>query len=325
MASRSRMDSTRARIQKQKSPIKNPKDDVTSAMPSKTKRKMKFGAVDENKSSPSKSPRKEKMRNDDDGANVDESNENLDDDDAGQFAKFNDELTKVPTYSVIENYFNLGKVKKSVNRSKKRRGHSPDRGVEHSGEAVNPDEEIECDLEKLRDWLRVADESLPKEVKRRNDTTKELFPMWLDYLSVGFNLLLYGIGSKRAIVQLFCEEALSEYTHLVVDAFHPAVSTRTILQCLETKLNIKSRVKCANTIEWARDIASTIEKRNEDIILVINNIDGPGMRDSSQQYALMKLAKCSRIHIVASFDHFNAFLLWTQVNIHYLCECLRFI
>lgn len=49
-------------------------------------------------------------------------------------------------------------------------------------------------------------------------------------------------------------------------------------QCLETKLNIKNRIKCGNTIEWAANIASTIEKRNEDIILVINNIDGPGMR-----------------------------------------------
>lgn len=29
------------------------------------------------------------------------------------------------------------------------------RGVEHDEEAINPDEEIECDLEKLRDWLQV--------------------------------------------------------------------------------------------------------------------------------------------------------------------------
>uniref|UniRef100_A0A0M3I2Q5 Origin recognition complex subunit 2 n=1 Tax=Ascaris lumbricoides TaxID=6252 RepID=A0A0M3I2Q5_ASCLU len=315
------MEPTRTRIRTLRSPIKNVKDDVTSAIPSKTKRKVKFGAVDENKSSPSKSPRKQKVRNDDDTANdflhVGESNENLKDDDDGQFAKFNDELTKVPTYSIIENYFNLGKMKKSVNRSKKRKGRSPERGVEHDEEAINPDEEIECDLEKLRDWLqrlfsKVVDEYLPKEVKQRNDATKELFPIWLNYLSVGFNLLLYGVGSKKAIMQLFCEETLTDYTHLVVDAFHPAVSTRIILQCLETKLNIKNRIKCGNTIEWAANIASTIEKRNEDIILVINNIDGPGMRDSSQQCALMKLAKCSRIHIVASFDHFNAFLLWTQ-------------
>lgn len=61
-----------------------------------------------------------------------ESNENLKDDDDGQFAKFNDELTKVPTYSIIENYFNLGKMKKSVNRSKKRKGRSPERLTNHN-------------------------------------------------------------------------------------------------------------------------------------------------------------------------------------------------
>uniref|UniRef100_A0A0M3KIC1 Origin recognition complex subunit 2 n=1 Tax=Anisakis simplex TaxID=6269 RepID=A0A0M3KIC1_ANISI len=43
-------------------------------------------------------------------------------------------------------------------------------------------------------------------------------------------LQFYGIGSKRALLQAFCDEFLSDLTHVVVDAFYPSVTTRIILQ-----------------------------------------------------------------------------------------------
>ncbi|VDM39230.1 unnamed protein product [Toxocara canis] len=230
-----------------------------------------------------------------------------------QLVQFEDEFNKISTSGIIDNYFNLGEIKKRTTRRKSKAGRLSDREEEDERENENPDERAECDLEKLRDWLQMADEHLPKEVKEKNEALNECFHMWLVYLSAGFNLLLYGIGSKRAILRSFCEKALSEYTHLIVDAFHSTVTTRVILQaCLETNLNLKNRSKSGTTLEWASNVAAAIEKRNEDVVLVINNIDGPDMRESAQQLALMELARCRRLHIVASFDHFNAPLLWNQ-------------
>lgn len=42
------------------------------------------------------------------------------------------------------------------------------------------------------------------------------------------------------------------------------------------------------------------------VCLVLNNIDGPGLRDSESQQYLARLAACSHVLMVASVDHVNA-------------------
>lgn len=42
------------------------------------------------------------------------------------------------------------------------------------------------------------------------------------------------------------------------------------------------------------------------VCIVVNNIDGPGLRDSESQQYLARLTACSHILMVASIDHVNA-------------------
>ncbi|VDD88850.1 unnamed protein product [Enterobius vermicularis] len=210
-----------------------------------------------------------------------------------------------------------------------------------SEEPTRKDEHIACELEKLREWfkvcsgcwmtwinyifitgfssycryLKVADHFLPKEVKQQNEDLTKSFGEWLQYLTVGFNLLVYGIGSKKGLLDGFCK-FISGYTYVTVDAYHPAVSMRTILQKLESGFSIRCGVKERNIVLWAAILANELGKKSEDVILVINNIDGVGLRhlfvrEAVQQQALIELAKCKYIHIVASMDHFNTPSLWS--------------
>lgn len=42
------------------------------------------------------------------------------------------------------------------------------------------------------------------------------------------------------------------------------------------------------------------------VCVLVNNIDGPGLRDSETQQYLARLTACSHIRMVASIDHVNA-------------------
>lgn len=222
------------------------------------------------------------------------------------------EVSKVDACSaIIENYFNRGKdtTKQKDYRRRKNRGTKID-GDENQ-QLVVKQEHAACDLEKLREWFKIADDFLPEDIIEQNEKVKDGFCKWIRYLSVGFNLLVYGIGSKKTLLDDFCKY-IDDYIYIEVDAYHDVVNARTILQSLESAFSLKCVVNDRNPVAYAMAVASSLEKNAEDIIMVINNIDGPGLRESSQQQAFVELAKCPYIHIVASIDHFNAPCLWSR-------------
>lgn len=49
-----------------------------------------------------------------------------------------------------------------------------------------------------------------------------------------------------------------------------------------------------------------MDEKDSFICVVVNNIDGPGLRDTETQQYLARLASCSYIRVVASIDHVNA-------------------
>ncbi|MBA0861531.1 hypothetical protein Goshw_028768, partial [Gossypium schwendimanii] len=56
-----------------------------------------------------------------------------------------------------------------------------------------------------------------------------------------------------------------------------------------------------------------MDEKDSFICVVVNNIDGPGLRDTETQQYLARLASCSYIRVVASIDHVNAPLLSTSM------------
>lgn len=63
-----------------------------------------------------------------------------------------------------------------------------------------------------------------------------LFPAWVDDLLAGFNLLLYGVGSKRAVLGRFAEQLRKEGTVVVVDGMDPRSGRASRLSELAAEL-----------------------------------------------------------------------------------------
>lgn len=146
-----------------------------------------------------------------------------------------------------------------------------------------------------------------------------LYPYWLLQMHSGFNILLYGLGSKKRLMEDCCKNCLSKSCHLVVNGYFPGLTVKHILSTLSSDLLGHSGSFKSHS-EHAQFISNTLEKRSgkdapREVFLLIHNLDGPMLRNESTQTALSILAASKHIHVIASVDHINAALLWDQTRL----------
>lgn len=68
---------------------------------------------------------------------------------------------------------------------------------------------------------------------------------------------------------------------------------------------------------WAQAIKAKVladPDAYSDTVLVIHNIDGPGLRDEVSQSALSIVATVPNVRLVATIDHVSAAAMWDQVE-----------
>lgn len=145
---------------------------------------------------------------------------------------------------------------------------------------------------------------------------KDLHNYWLNQISAGYNILLYGYGSKLNVMQEFCKAKLSNSWHLVVNGFFPGLSIKQILgeicsDVLDHRGSFRNHIHQCDFI--CRSLCEEEDAAPDELFLIIHNIDGVSLRDEKSQTALSFLAACPKIHIIASIDHLNAPLLWDEI------------
>lgn len=167
--------------------------------------------------------------------------------------------------------------------------------------------------------LQTAPSPFQRDCQQLYEEYTSLYPYWLLQMHSGFNILLYGLGSKKRLIEDFCKNCLHGSCHLVVNGFFPGLTVKQILSNLSSDLLGHSGSFKSHS-EHAQFITSTLEKRSgkdapREVFLLIHNLDGPMLRNERAQAALSLLAVSQHIHIVASVDHINAALLWDQIKL----------
>ncbi|KAG0254783.1 Origin recognition complex subunit 2 [Actinomortierella ambigua] len=147
---------------------------------------------------------------------------------------------------------------------------------------------------------------------------EEQFPQWyFELISGGFNLLFYGYGSKRQLLNRFALTFLTDAPVIIVNGFFPTVTVKEILNKIT-----------AGALEYTGPTGSLQEqtafihtyfrqpdRRVKKVYLILHNIDGPNLRSEKSQAALSYLASCPHVHLLATLDHINAALLWDAVKV----------
>ncbi|XP_042450807.1 origin of replication complex subunit 2-like [Zingiber officinale] len=171
------------------------------------------------------------------------------------------------------------------------------------------------------------------EIQHLIKSYRNLYPKWLFELRCGFGLLMYGFGSKKALLEDFASTSLTDFGVVVINGYLPSNNLKQALITLaevlsdqlkhERKSSTRSKSNTEHTFSSLsiEDLLSFLnvqlpQDNNCFVCVIIHNIDGPSLRDPDSQQYLAQLASCSRVRMVASIDHVNAPLLWDKKMVH---------
>lgn len=137
------------------------------------------------------------------------------------------------------------------------------------------------------------------------------FPKWLSLLHRGFNIVTYGLGSKKSLLHDFHEKFLLERDTVVVNGFFPSLTIKSIVSHIWEEV-LEMEGGAASVAEQAAEVVAAMDGEEEHVYLIVHNIDGATLRNERSQDVLAQLAAHPRIHLVCSIDHINAPLIWDQ-------------
>uniref|UniRef100_A0A8B9Z5S0 Origin recognition complex subunit 2 n=1 Tax=Buteo japonicus TaxID=224669 RepID=A0A8B9Z5S0_9AVES len=167
----------------------------------------------------------------------------------------------------------------------------------------------------LHDLLKKAPLAYAAEIKELNQQHESLFSRWMLQLHLGFNIVLYGLGSKRDLLEKFRTSVLKDSVHLVVNGYFPSITVRSILNSITEEV-----LNHIGTFRSPLDQLEFIIKRfKEDsslqLYVLIHNLDSQMLRGERSQRILAQLSSLPSIYLIASIDHINAPLMWDQAKL----------
>jgi len=173
------------------------------------------------------------------------------------------------------------------------------------------DQSLRISYSEMSDILKSFKPSYNNAIEDINKEFEEtLYPEWFKLMSVGFNILLHGVGSKKKLIQNFCEKYLNNSHYIELLGYHHDLNAKNLVKsilCDVLELN--------ETFKTFDDQITAINQNLQSpLYLIINNIDGNCLRDSSVQLCLSELASNKNIHIIATVDHINSSLLWDNTQ-----------
>ncbi|CDK25189.1 unnamed protein product [Kuraishia capsulata CBS 1993] len=148
---------------------------------------------------------------------------------------------------------------------------------------------------------------------------ESLFNQWFFQLSEGFNMAFYGLGSKRALAVRFISEyvlvklsALGKETKSVVlNGYNPEASVRELMKQIGSIFYNGNRdypLNPRSAIEFIRKEFKDLE--SPQLVVLVNNIDGEGLRTDRSQELLSRLASIPQIWMCVTMDHVNTPVMW---------------
>ncbi|XP_060639315.2 origin recognition complex subunit 2 [Anolis sagrei] len=175
-------------------------------------------------------------------------------------------------------------------------------------------EKKKLDQESLQNILNKVPVAFAAEREALTNQYKTFFYKWMLQLHLGFNILLYGLGSKRDLLENFRISLLQDCVHIVVNGFFPNVNVKSILNSITEEV-----LDCKSTFRSPQDQLDMVMTRfKEDpsleLYLLIHNLDSQMLRGDKSQQILGQLSSLPNVYLIASIDHINAPLMWDQAK-----------
>lgn len=170
------------------------------------------------------------------------------------------------------------------------------------------------DQETLHNLLKKVPPSFSAELKQLNQQYEQLFHKWILQLHLGFNVVLYGLGSKRDLLERFRTTMLKDSIHIVINGFFPGINVKSILNSItEEVLDHTGTFRSVlDQLEWI--INKFKEDSSLELFLLIHNLDSQSLRGDKSQQIIGQLSSLHNVYLIASIDHLNAPLMWDHAK-----------
>ncbi|KAM9305221.1 origin recognition complex subunit 2 [Gastrophryne carolinensis] len=168
------------------------------------------------------------------------------------------------------------------------------------------------DQETLRKLLDQAPTAFSRDLESLNKKYEALFYKWMLQLHLGFNIVLFGLGSKRNLLEKFRTSLLQDSLHIVINGFFPGITIKSILNSI-TEEALGHSGTFRSPLDQLDFIMQKFKKDTSlELYLLIHNLDSHMLRGDKSQQTIGQLASVPNIHLLASIDHINAPLMWDQ-------------
>ncbi|KGO69038.1 Origin recognition complex, subunit 2 [Penicillium italicum] len=145
------------------------------------------------------------------------------------------------------------------------------------------------------------------------------FPQWEFEFDEGFNICLFGYGSKRKLMDEFAEwiynhrlSATATPVIVMVNGYTPGISIRSIFATIVTAVmgdDAPSKLGAQPT-EVLELLQSSLKSHEEPVTVLINSIDAPPLRRAANQALLARLAATPHIRLLVTADTPNFPVMW---------------
>ena len=147
------------------------------------------------------------------------------------------------------------------------------------------------------------------------------FPQWKLELADGFNICLYGYGSKKALTHDFAEWLYQRSEPrpkiVVVNGYIPKMNIRSVLSIIASAVADESETLklTGQPQEMLDTLLNILSSRdlNMPLVVLVNSIDAPSLRKSGYQNLLARLATHPSVQLVATADSPSFPLLWNSI------------
>lgn len=169
----------------------------------------------------------------------------------------------------------------------------------------------------------------------KKDDWNRTFSKWIKLINQNYNLCLFGLGSKREILETFVDDNFADFIQLRVKGYATNVYFHNVLIKLIQALEIfaddsikpdcvrilnSKKPKQSETYKVMVDLLNRLKFFGEKIVILLHNIDGKNFREFETHEFLSKIAKHPACIFIASFDN----VLFPQMFSRNLLEDYKF-
>ncbi|CDW84995.1 origin recognition complex subunit 2-like [Stylonychia lemnae] len=183
----------------------------------------------------------------------------------------------------------------------------------------------QMDLEIIHEDEKNIIKHFDQKIKHKEQiSTHTAFAQMKYFLGCGFNLLLYGVGSKRKFINNFIAKNKLGQNIIIINGFHSGANIKSLTNPLIKLIwkQLSQKIQSVSSNDVISEIIEILDKLRQNeldfIYIVIHSFDISQLKQKDLMRLITKLSQTRIIKFIMSVDQIRAGLIWSETDLDYL-------